>query len=219
MRNGRHGKCEFLKARLVAIKFQYNKTSLAEMDKQLRIRTRALPTIKSKESALRLEVKKARDVSREYSEKLEKLVDEYRYMAALWGEFDGGLIAVKDIVLGTVKIAGVKVPVLEKIVFEEKPYDIFSSPAWIADGVKLLKSFSELGLESEIFARKTELLDHARKKTTQKVNLYEKVQIPGYQEARLKIKRFLEDEENLAKSSQKIVKTRQQIQQEEEDRV
>ena len=52
------------------------------------------------------------------------------------------------------------------------------------------------------------LLDHARKKTTQKVNLYEKVQIPGYQEAIMKIKRFMEDEENLSKSSQKIIKTR-----------
>jgi V/A-type H+-transporting ATPase subunit D len=55
------------------------------------------------------------------------------------------------------------------------------------------------------------LLDKARKKTTQKVNLYEKVQIPGFQEAIRKIKRFLEDEENLSKSSQKIVKTRQAL--------
>ena len=54
------------------------------------------------------------------------------------------------------------------------------------------------------------LLDHARKKTTQKVNLYEKVQIPGYESAIMKIKRFMEDEENLAKSSMKIVKNRQQ---------
>ena len=53
------------------------------------------------------------------------------------------------------------------------------------------------------------LLDFARKKTTQKVNLYEKVQIPGYNEAILKIKRFMEDEENLSKASQKIVKKRQ----------
>ena len=51
-----------------------------------------------------------------------------------------------------------------------------------------------------------QLLNHARKKTTQKVNLYEKVQIPGFQDAIRKINRFLEDEENLSKSSQKIVK-------------
>ena len=46
------------------------------------------------------------------------------------------------------------------------------------------------------------------------MNLYEKVQIPGYEDAILKIKRFLEDEENLSKSSQKIVKNRQQEQEE-----
>ena len=58
------------------------------------------------------------------------------------------------------------------------------------------------------------LLDYSRKKTTQKVNLYEKVQIPGYQEAILKIKRFMEDEENLSKAGQKIVKTRHQMEEE-----
>ena len=51
-----------------------------------------------------------------------------------------------------------------------------------------------------------EYLEHARKKTTQKVNLFEKVQIPGYQDAIRKIKRFLEDEESLSKSSQKIMR-------------
>jgi V/A-type H+-transporting ATPase subunit D len=51
-------------------------------------------------------------------------------------------------------------------------------------------------------------LEFARKKTTQKVNLYEKVQIPGYEDAIRKIERYLEDEENLAKAAQKIVKKR-----------
>ena len=32
------------------IKFQYNKTSLGELGKQLKIRTRALPTLKNKEA-------------------------------------------------------------------------------------------------------------------------------------------------------------------------
>ena len=44
----------------MAIKFQYNKTSLGELGKQLKMRRAALPTIKSKESALRSEVKKAK---------------------------------------------------------------------------------------------------------------------------------------------------------------
>ena len=194
----------------MAIKFQYNKTSLGELGKQLKMRQTALPTIKSKESALRSEVKKAKDTARDYRRRLDALSAEYDYMVALWGEFDATLLRVEDVILSTQKIAGVRTPVLEQVSFLERPYDLFSSPVWYADGVDLLKRLAQLGIECEVYNRKMELLDYARRKTTQKVNLYEKVQIPGYEDAIRKIKRFMEDEENLSKSAQKIVKTRQQ---------
>ena len=198
----------------MAIKFQYNKTSLGELGKQLKMRQTALPTIKSKESALRSEVKKAKDTARDYRRRLEALTAEYDYMVALWGEFDATLLRVEDVVLSTQKIAGVRTPVLEQVSFLERPYDLFSSPVWYADGVDLLKRLAQLGIECEVYNRKMELLDYARRKTTQKVNLYEKVQIPGYEDAIRKIKRYLEDEENLSKSSQKIVKNKQQAEEE-----
>ncbi len=194
----------------MAIKFQYNKTSLGELGKQLKIRRAALPTIKSKESALRSEVKRAKDTARDYRSRMDALASEYDYMVALWGEFDLSLVRVADVALSEQKIAGVRIPVLEDVQFAEKEYDLFSSPVWYADGVDLLKRLARLGVECEVYNRKMELLDYARRKTTQKVNLYEKVQIPGYEDAIRKIKRFMEDEENLSKSAQKIVKTRQQ---------
>ncbi len=194
----------------MAIKFQYNKTSLGELGKQLKMRQKALPTIKSKESALRSEVKKAKDSAADCRERLDRLKADYDYMTALWGEFDGDLLRVADIDLAVQKIAGVRTPVLREVIFEQKPYDLFSSPVWFADGVDILKRMAQLGIEFEVYNRKMELLDYARRKTTQKVNLYEKVQIPGYEDAIRKIKRFMEDEENLSKSAQKIVKTKQQ---------
>lgn len=192
----------------MAIKFQYNKTSLNEITKQLKVRTRALPTLKNKESALRLEVRKARFRSDELASRLEASLKEYGYMAALWNEFEPGLISVKDVEVETVKIAGVKTPELKNIIYEIRDFNAFSKPAWFADGVRILKELAKIGIESEIYTAKSRILDFQRKKTTQKVNLYEKVQIPGYQEAIRKIKRFMEDEENLSKASQKIVKTR-----------
>ena len=66
------------------------------------------------------------------------------------------------------------------------------------------------GIEAEFSGMKLELLEHARKKTTQKVNLFEKVQIPGYKDAIRKVKRFMEDEESLSKSSQKIMRANQE---------
>ena len=45
----------------MAIKFQYNKTSLQQLEKQLKVRVRTLPIIKNKESALRMEVKRCKE--------------------------------------------------------------------------------------------------------------------------------------------------------------
>ncbi len=120
------------------------------------------------------------------------------------------------VVLETVKVAGVKTPELKEVMYDVKEFDLFAKPMWYSDGVSILKKLAQLGIESEICFEKSRILDFQRKKTTQKVNLYEKVQIPGYQEAIRKIKRYLEDEENLSKASQKIVKTRHQIEEEEE---
>jgi len=194
----------------MAIKFQYNKTSLQDLNKQLKIRVRALPTIKNKESALRMEVKKAKDTATALSQKLDAAIGSYQGMVKLWGEFDTSLIKVQDVELSIRKIAGVRIPVLEEVKFAIGDFSLFNSPAWFADGIGIVKQLASIGIESEFYNRKMHLLDHARRKTTQKVNLYEKVQIPGYEEAILKIKRFMEDEENLSKAAQKIVKDRQQ---------
>ncbi len=194
----------------MAIKFQYNKTSLQQLNKSLKIRLRALPTLQSKEAALRMEVKRAKDQSEELLRKLEAGMKEYDAMVRLWGEFEDDLITVKDVKMIVKKIAGVKTPILEDVIFEIKEFSLFNKPSWFLSGVKIIESLVKISIESEFFVRKMELLDFARKKTTQKVNLYEKVQIPGYEEAISRVKRFLEDEENLSKSSQKIVKKRQQ---------
>ncbi|HKL09016.1 MAG: V-type ATP synthase subunit D [Bacteroidales bacterium] len=194
----------------MAIKFQYNKTSLQHLNKQLKMRLRALPTLQSKEAALRMEVKRAKDQSEELLRKLEKQMKEYEDMVRLWGEFEEDLITVKDVKMSFKKIAGVKTPILDDVIFEIKDFSLFNKPSWFLGGVQIIKSLVKISIESDFFLRKMELLDYARKKTTQKVNLYEKVQIPGYEEAISKIKRFLEDEENLSKSAQKIVKKRQQ---------
>ena len=199
----------------MAIKFQYNKTSLNNLNKQLKMRKNALPTLKNKESALRLEVRKAKEYAEKLIEDLDAALERYDYLAALWNEFDAGLITITKVDLVTVKVAGVKTPDLQEIHYQINDFNAFARPAWYADGVAILKELSRLGIESEVYKEKARILDFSRKKTTQKVNLYEKVQIPGYQEAIRKIKRYMEDEENLSKAASKIVKSRHEIEEEE----
>ncbi|MCR5560622.1 MAG: V-type ATP synthase subunit D [Bacteroidales bacterium] len=201
----------------MAIKFQYNKTSLTNLGKQLKIRRNALPTLKNKESALRFSALAARKKSEALERELRTRMAEYDYLAALWNEFDPGLIKITGVDLATVKIAGVACPELREVFYELAQFNAFAAPAWYADGVRILKELTRLGLESEVSLKTSRILDFQRKKTTQKVNLYEKVQIPGYQEAILKIKRYMEDEENLSKASSKIVKSRHELEEEEEE--
>jgi len=183
---------------------------LQGLEKDLKMRQRTLPTLQSKETALRLEVKKAKKELDDLNLEVERRIKDYDKMIALWGEFDTSLIHVDDVRISVKKIAGVRIPVLDEVVYSTKEFSLFSSPKWFADGFEQLKAIADVGIRQEFVQRKVELLEYARKKTTQKVNLFEKVQIPGYQDAIRKIKRFMEDEENLNKSSQKIVKSKRE---------
>jgi len=61
------------------------------------MRVRALPTIKNKESALRVEVKRAKDDILKIEQELEQRITAYDKMLALWGEFDTSLLQVEDV--------------------------------------------------------------------------------------------------------------------------
>jgi len=192
----------------MALTFKYNKTALYELSQQLKIRERALPTLKNKESALRTEISRIKQIALDYEENLRRRKEEVKNLARLWVEFEEGLVSVKAATYREKAIAGVKIPVLESFEFELSEISQYHKPDWFLDGIYILKQLVELSLLREVSHRATLILERARRRATQKVNLYEKVQIPEYQEAIRKIKRFLEDEENLSKAAQKILKRR-----------
>ena len=86
--------CTRIATRDMAITYQFNKTSLQGLEKDLKMRQRTLPTLQSKETALRLEVKKAKRELDELDEEVNRRIKDYDQMIALWGEFDTSLIHV-----------------------------------------------------------------------------------------------------------------------------
>ncbi|MBR6199816.1 MAG: hypothetical protein IKQ61_06085 [Spirochaetales bacterium] len=190
----------------MALKYAFNKVAMQSLTKQLKIRKAALPTLKSKEAALRTTVKKEKyslaDLDAEYNKLIEKLDNSI----ALWGEFPLSLFVLNHVEVDVKKIAGIKTPELNQIDYKIEQFSRFNNPAWLSEGIHILKGVTELLTKIEIERKKIEILEYARKKTTQKVNLYEKVQIPQYSEAILKIKRYLEDVDNLEKAAQKLTK-------------
>ena len=189
----------------MALKFQYNKTELLRLQKDLKVRVNALPTLKNKESALRAIIKKYKKNLKEMEENCSQRDQQYNKQKSLFCEYKD-LLTIKNVNIAMKKIAGVKTPVYEGIDFEILPFSIFNEPSWFYDGIEIIKEIATLQIKIKIQKASVEILEWARRKTTQKVNLYEKVQIPSFQDAIVKIKRFIEDQENLDRASQKIVK-------------
>ena len=194
----------------MALKFQYNKTTIQELKKQLAIRLKALPILKNKETALRLEVKQRQKELQKAEEEMEQLLQSVVAHSGFWVEmpkvlFIEGLKVEQELVIG------VKVPKIRDINFKVADFSWENYPAWIPAGIELLKEATELDFKIDLLRKQIDLLDVARKKTTQKVNLYEKVQIPEMEQATIKIKRFLEDKENISKAGQKIMKNRKSL--------
>ena len=94
----------------MAIQYQFNKTSLQTLEKDLKMRQRTLPK------------KELEDLDKE----VERRIKDYDQMIALWGEFDTSLIHVDDVRMSIKKIAGVRVPVLDEVVYSTKEFSLFS---------------------------------------------------------------------------------------------
>lgn len=156
---------------------------------------------------MRLEVKRISEEMKALELDIDKRLESQNKYASLWVEIPD-IIRLEKADIRLRNIAGVKIPILHDVIFKEEHILYANQNPWIPEGIQLLKNLIRLKIEIELKQRQFDILNYARKKTTQKVNLYEKVQIPEFSSAILKIKRFLEDAENLSKAAQKIIKQR-----------
>lgn len=191
------------------IRYQMNKTSMQKLQKELKTRSDALPTLKAKETALRTEVKKAKEELEKLESINKTLLEDQAKNYMVWREYPS-VLSIGNVDIELKNIAGVKIPKLKEINFVVREHSLFAQRAWIPSGTETLKKMAKAVIEKDLMEKELEILYKARKKTTQKVNLYEKVQIPQFKEAIGKIKRFLEDEENLSRAGQKIIKAKQE---------
>lgn len=193
----------------MALKFNYNKTTIQTFRRQLAIRERALPILKNKETALRREIKVLKKELISLQEERSHMDKQIRSYGNLWTEMPN-ILFLEDIGLHQKRVIGVQVPEIKSISFKVADISWWRLPAWVPLGIDILKKIIRMDIQMDIYREQVEKLEEARKKTTQKVNLYEKVQIPAYEEAIIKIKRFLEDKENISKAAQKIVKKKKE---------
>ena len=193
------------------LEIKYNKTVLREFQNKLKMRVKALPTLKNKEAALRALVFETKKQLEEAKSHVNNLVSQMEPWKDMWNEFDFSLVKVNKILETRTKIAGILVPRFDGIEVEIQDFPLTVFPDWFNDSIPVLEGLLKSLAKQEITEERLALLEYARKKATQKVNLYEKVQIPALEDAIRQIKRYLEDEDNLSKASQKLLKNKLQM--------
>ena len=164
-------------------KLKLTKTELkAQMDDLKRF-NRFLPTLQLKKQQLQLEIRKSQSLFEENERKFKELRARLSRWTALLGdenivELITGTVKIKRIVAGENNIAGVNVPIFERVEFSVKEVDLFNTEFYVSaaiDAVQQLISILEAG---KILRRQYELLQKELPTTTQQLNSFEKVKIP-----------------------------------------
>jgi len=185
----------------------YNKSTIQEFRKQLNVRRKALPVLMRKETALRQVIANQKPFLRQLEEEYERERNRLESFENIWNDLPS-ILKVQALLTEKVNIAGTKVIRLQTVQFEPLKLNPLYEPAWMPAALEGLQRIIELKLKLDFVRKEINALELARKKTTQKVNLYEKVQIPDYEEGIQRIKRFLEDKENIATAAKKIAKNK-----------
>jgi V/A-type H+-transporting ATPase subunit D len=121
------------------------------------------------------------------------------------------LVEVKDIQRGIKNVAGIKLPVLNKVEYEVKDFSRFATPPWIDAGLNLLKELLELRETVKVLHEQEDLLQQELRKITQRVNLFEKVKIPSAKENIRLIRVALAEEQTAAVGRAKIAKSKSAV--------
>lgn len=123
-----------------------------------------------------------------------------------------GLVRLDGVEMGTRNVAGVKLPVAERIDVVRQPYGWMVRPHWVDAVRERLAAAIVVKVEAGLAAQRLALLDEAVTRVTQRVNLFEKVLIPQTRENIRRINVHLGDAERAAVVRSKIAKKKRQTQ-------
>lgn len=180
-------------------------TRLAQLEKYL-------PTLQLKKAMLQAEVQEVRqEINRleHIMKALREKIDLFCGLLATKTTIDPlQAVRVKEVSKRYENIAGVEVPYYEGITFEEFDYNLFETAPWVDVAIAELRNLAEMRERVKIAYEQRAALDKELREVSIRVNLFEKILIPGAVENIRMIKVFLGDQELAAVSRAKVAKTK-----------
>ncbi len=192
------------------MKIKFTQGELKRQRDALRQYERYLPTLQLKKQQLQLEIVHQQSALKKRKNSLsekEKSAENWSGLLVEAPEIKNWLIP-QQIIAAKKNIAGVDVPVFERVDFEPAEYDLFLMPLWVDAGLESLRDMVSLLEEIRVIEQGISILKHELRITTQRVNLFEKVKIPEAREAIRLIKIYIGDQMTNAVGRSKIAKNK-----------
>ena len=196
-------------------KIKYTKTEQKHQQDSLKQFLRFLPTLQLKKQQLQQEVRISVEKLSANRAARKAALDRLAGLLLFFGtqeetERYASLVEVRSIITSTMNIAGITIPIFDKVEFAPLEWDLLTTPWQTDDCVQALKESRSLRAEGKVLEKQYELLLAELTTTTQRVNLFEKVKIPECKENIRRIKIQLGDMETSAVARSKIAKSKSQ---------
>ena len=192
-------------------KIRLSKNELARQRNDLKLFQKLLPSLDLKRRQLTVELNKSRrelEETREAVDALETKIGAELPMLA-YSEIEvGGLVSMTAFELGEENVVGVRLPVLERIDCTIADYSLLGKPAWVDVLVERLRDTAEQRTRVQVAEERVRLLEQAVRRTTQRVNLFDRILIPHAKEAIKRIMIYLGDQERSAVANSKLTKAK-----------
>lgn len=193
----------------MAEKIKLNKNTLREQKQMLSLFLEFLPTLELRKQQLQTELRKLDKVIRDKEEALRGLLEGASPWSPLLAKtlpWVKPLVALQDVETHVGNVAGVKVPVFDRVVFEPVKYSLVATPPMYDAAIEYFQAAISAREELEVTRQQREMLRRELIKTTQRINLYEKLMIPETRENIRRIKVYLGDQQTAAVCRAKIAK-------------
>ncbi|MBU1061507.1 MAG: V-type ATP synthase subunit D [Candidatus Omnitrophica bacterium] len=192
-------------------KIKFTKGELKRQRDALKQFEHYLPILQLKKQQLQIEIEhvhqrlslKAQDI-----DDLENEISDWAGLLKEPGDFVSKWIEPGRVITRNLNIAGIDIPVLERIDFRKTEYDLFLTPLWVDITIEKIRALIVFLEEEKIFKAQLEILRKELRITTQRVNLFEKIKIPECKENVRLIRIYLGDQQTNAVGRSKIAKNK-----------
>ena len=192
-------------------KLALNKSTLNKEGRKVKAYKKFVPALDLKRKQLLAERANSKRALSDLDQTLDDVRLRVKEQLPMLSNFKGSvnqLVVIENFSLTQTNLVGIRLPVLESLSLKVPPYSALATEHWLDPLVVLLKQSVELQLKQHVLNKRLELLEIGLRKTTQRLNLFEKVLIPQAEKNIRKIRITLSDSERAGVIISKIAKNK-----------